>query len=142
MTSVDASQIQIPISVSVPLDQATALVKHLQATLSQEVSFSLINQRNRLGSRQSNATLQLAVNFAVGVGSSIVATAIVELFAHPGVTPVNNQITVGSVIVNLDQSQIDESIKIHFDSMPEKKLPPGADAKHKKPAKTHSGPPK
>jgi hypothetical protein len=118
MTSTDAARIQvIPIIVSVPLDQAATLIAHIEAVSSGDVSFSLINQRRRLGSRKSDAVLQLAVSFVVGVGSSIVATAIVELFAHPGVTAVNNQITIGSVNVNLDQSRVNERLIEHLNEI-------------------------
>jgi hypothetical protein len=94
----------IPIFFVVSNDQVAAIVTKCEAPTITDVTFRILNQGRGLGARKNNSRLNVLVEFGASVAASLVAAAILSSFSQPAMRPLNGNITVGDVTVNIDES--------------------------------------
>jgi hypothetical protein len=86
----------------VPATLAPRLQEILEAASTGDVQFTLVEARPLLGAKQSDAIVEIAVTFGIGVASSLVASAIYSLVTTTDLKPTTGNIVVNNTTIIID----------------------------------------
>lgn len=76
-----------------------------------EFSIEILSASHRIGTKRHEVIVNLAITFAVGVGSSLAATGLISLFSSTPVQPVGNSITINDSVIVINTLESANSIE-------------------------------